>query len=128
MKAQVFSLDMIFSLIVFILIVSFAVFFLLGGREDFSEKAFAVSEYLAMHKFGYENKWDYNKIQDFSSMSYGDMRKTLGISEEFYFRVFNNTADILEGGSEPAGKDVASIRRLGLLRNEIVFLDVMLWK
>lgn len=128
MKAQVFSLDMIFSLTVFILIVSFAVFFLLLGKEDFSQKAFSVSEYVVLQKFGYENSWDYDKIKNFSELAYNDMKKTLGISEEIYFRVFNKTDDIIKGGLQPDGKNIANIRRLGLLDNKIVFLDVMLWK
>lgn len=130
-KAQMFSMDAVASLMVFLGVASFAIFLItyLPQDDGMSERAAGVADYLVMSRLGSENMLDASLIGNFSS-DYGAMKRELGVPENFYFRVVNMSSYVLkQGGLEPASaSSVADIRRIGVLDGNYVYVDTMLWK
>lgn len=131
-KAQLFSMDAIFSLMIFIGVFSFAAFVLVYSPEHdyMQERAENVADYLLMKKLGSGNMLDASLIDNFSSYSYSGMKSLIGVPENFYFRIVNMTSSTVgHGGLDPENAtSVVNVRRIGVLDGNYVYLDTILWK
>lgn len=79
----------------------------------------------------HDRKLNQAKIDKFVNMSYGELRDYLGIENyQFRFRISSLENSLkFEGGVAPADPDiVVNARRVAVLGNEIVYVDVTLWQ
>lgn len=132
MKAQLFSADAVFSLMAFFSVLSLALFLWVYAQapDTMKERAENIADYLLMERLGSENRLDPLMIDNFSSQPYGDMRRELGVPENFYFNITSMSASLIrDGGLAPQNaNNVVNIRRIGALGGSYVYLDTLLWK
>jgi len=71
-----------------------------------------------------------NHIDNFSAKPYGDMKRELGVPEDFYFNITGMSSSLIKsGGLAPQGANyVVNIRRIAALNGSYVYLDTILWK
>lgn len=131
-KAQVFSADAVFSLLIFFAAMSVAIFLwmYLPVPGATMERAENVADYLLMQRLGTENALDSSIIDNFSAKPYSDMKRELGVPEDFYFNVTGMSSSVIKyGGLAPQNANyVVNIRRIAALNGSYVYLDTVLWK
>ena len=92
MKAQLFSFDLILSLIIFLGIIIFAVY-VFGNIStsrlvDLENSANIASSKILSKDYGSENILDKNLLQNFSESDYSSQRKILGVlPNNFYMKM-----------------------------------------
>lgn len=132
MKAQVFSADAVFSLMIFFAAMSIAIFLWINlpVPDATAERAENVADYLVMQRLGAENRLDSSLMDNFSAEPYGSMKAELGVPENFYFNITSlSSSAIKNGGLAPQNANyVANIRRIAALNGSYVYLDTILWK
>ncbi len=73
---------------------------------------------------------DEKKVDIFVNMNYNQLKSLMGIGGyEFYFRlVYTNGTDIKTKGSSPtANSQTINSKRVVMFKNEIVYMDLMVW-
>lgn len=131
-KAQVFSADAVFSLMIFFAAMSIAIFLwiYLPVPDATRDRAENVADYLVMQRLGIENRLDSSFIDNFSAEPYGDMKRELGVPDDFYFNITSMSSSLIRnGGLAPQNANyVVNIRRIASLNGNYVYLDTILWK
>lgn len=132
-KAQVFSADAVFSLMIFFAAMSIAIFLwiYLPVPDATRERAENIADYLVMQRLGAENMLEVPSIINFSAQTPGQMKSALGVPENFYFRVVNiSSSSVIKYGGvvkEPiayiATQMPADVAVMNMLNNSALVWD-----
>ena len=107
-----------------------------GSPTDWEENVTNVAS-IGLGVISKSNKLDRDKILSLTNISYNQIKDSLGIkSFEFYFRISNLSGSTIqidgkgvETGVKPnVTSDIVNARRIAILGNEFVYMDVIIWK
>jgi hypothetical protein len=70
-----------------------------------------------------------DKVDELANIEYDTLREHLGMGgKEFYMRIHTPEGQIIkEVGEAPGGNTVVNVRRIGLMDNATVLVDLMVW-
>lgn len=155
-KGQIFVTDYILGISIFLLIFGACIFIwdrtIYTIQKDFMMREMVNSAYRSSEQLirssGISSNWEDNisslkavglaiddrilsaeKFDKIRDMDYDDLRHYLGIGKyDFYLKVENSTGAIIgETGKRPTGDIVANVRRIAVMDNKSVIVDMSVW-
>lgn len=126
MKAQIFSLDIVFALAIFFIVIGLIMYFwfiMPTESPSFSvqDKANMVADNLITKKIGNENILECEKVTALASKNYNETRNELGCREYELFVEFKNTTKVCNGNKLNIGNSTNATYTASVVR--IVYLD-----
>lgn len=126
MKGQLFSIDFMVAVFIFLVTLSLVIYFGLviprGSNQEIQARANSVADYLVTEKLGSQNILECYKVVNFASKNYDEIKNETGSNPYDIWVEFKNSSVICDGnqtnfGDQPSTTTIIS----SIIR--IIYLD-----